>query len=252
MVRGAEPGCDECTAARSHVGLGRETNEDAIAIAGGGRLLGCADGLGGLPRGEMASRIAVEHVVGVLSPALKSSTRPVRDWSRRLRRAVLGAHGAVRRAVLEGPDPTEMATTLIAAVTTRRRAYVCHVGDVRAYLLNRSGLRRLTDDHSLVFEAVRTGRISVEQARRHSKRNIVTQAVGLAEGVVPDVNVATVSPGDILLLCTDGLWETMAESELEVVLATGTTPASLAESILARALQAGAPDNVSFVVYRHP
>jgi protein phosphatase len=235
------------------VGLVRETNEDAVYVGAEGRLLLCADGLGGLPYGEVASRLAIEHVVRALAPSVEAGTaREPGNWPALLRRAFLDAQEAVRLAGRVRGVPGGIGTTLIAAVTTARRAHICHVGDVRAYHWRRGALTRLTDDHSVVFDAVHAGTLTVEQARAHPRRNLVTQAVGLAEGIAPTTTTASIALGDLLLLCSDGFWETVSEAELSAMLGVEGAPGAVAESLLARALDAGGPDNVSVVVYRHP
>ncbi|TFH26972.1 MAG: serine/threonine-protein phosphatase [Myxococcales bacterium] len=238
-------------AERSHVGKVRTRNEDATAIGASGDLLVCADGLGGLPHGHVASRVAVEHVVASLTPEVEAARRSGR-WPARLRRMMLDTHGAVVAAGQSLAGKPDIATTLIAAVLGKRRVYLAHVGDVRGYLYARKrGLKRLTDDHSVVFEAVRAGRLTVEQARRHPERNLVTQALGLGGEIRPDTNVASLSPGDIVMLCSDGLWETIEESHLATLLATDDSPAAIADTLVAHALEAGGPDNISVVVHRH-
>jgi len=144
-----------------------------------------------------------------------------------------------------------IATTLVAAVVTPRRAHVCHVGDVRAYRWRRGELLRLTDDHSVVFDGVRSGTLTVEQARLHPHRNLVTQAVGLAEGFSPSSTSVGLAAGDLLMLCSDGLWETMPEEQMAAALDSARGPQTVAESLLDHALAAGGPDNVSVIVYRH-
>ena len=239
--------------ALTHVGLVRETNEDAVYVGARGRLLACADGLGGLPWGEVASRVAVEHAVTELAAKLDESSRSraPRSWPDELRSAFRSAHEAVlaagrKRGAVEG-----IATTMVVAIVTARSAHVCHVGDVRAYLSSSGRLQRLTDDHSVVFEAVRAGAMTVEQARVHPRRNLVTQAIGLPEGVVPSTATARIAAGDTLLLCSDGLWETLSEAELALVLDPALDPRAIADSLIERALAAGGPDNASVVVYRH-
>jgi PPM family protein phosphatase len=238
--------------ALTHVGLVRETNEDVVYVGARGRLLACADGLGGLPWGEVASRVAVDHAVTALAAKLaESRTRPSRSWPDELRSAFLGAHEAVlaagrKRGAVEG-----IATTMVVAIVTARSAHVCHVGDVRAYLSAGGRLQRLTDDHSVVFDAVRAGAMTVEEARVHPRRNLVTQAIGLPEGVVPSTATARIAAGDTLLLCSDGLWETLSEAELARALDPTQKPRSIADSLIERALDAGGPDNASVVVYRH-
>lgn len=243
--------------ALTHRGLVRENNEDAVLVAGGGRLLACADGLGGLPAGEDASALAIAVLAAALEPHLGGGVPRAgeRAWRERLRRAFLTAHGALLRAGDEVARLRGMATTLVAAVTTARRAYVGHVGDVRAYHFSAGRLARITDDHSLVFERVKAGQLDIEEARLHPERNVVTQALGLPEGLAPATTVRRLKRGDLLLLCSDGLWETFAETTLEAVLGEAVAAEHgverIADSLLAGALDAGGPDNVSIVLYRH-
>lgn len=238
--------------AMSHTGLVRETNEDAVYASGDGRLLVCADGLGGLAYGEIASRLAVAHVVETLGPSIaRMPSRLRKGWPERLRMAFFGAHDAVVAAARERGVTEGIGTTLIVAVVTPRAAHVCHVGDVRGYHWSRGRLNRITDDHSVVFDAVRKGALSVEEARVHRKRNIVTQALGLPEGIAPSSTTVRLRAGDLLLLCSDGLWETMPEPELAAVLDADRSVRAIGESLLGRALAAGGPDNASVVIYRH-
>ena len=241
----------------SHRGRVRAHNEDVVLVAANERLLACADGLGGLPAGETAAAVAVSHLEEALAPHLAAGLRRAgeRAWRERLRRAFLGAHAAVVAAGESSPETAGMATTLVAAVLTPRRAYIGHVGDVRAYASSRGRMTRLTDDHSLVYDRYRAGELDIEEARRHPQRNIVTQAIGLPEGLVPATTVVKIRSDDLLLLCSDGLWETFAEDELAGVLAqTGPDARGLvrtADMLLAHALDAGGADNISLVLYRH-
>jgi serine/threonine protein phosphatase PrpC len=251
-MRSARQAPQRGAAALSHIGLIRATNEDAVYVGGDGRLLVCADGLGGLPFGEVASRLAVAHVVEELEPRLAGgSPRAFPGWPNRLRQAFFGAHDRLVAAGRERGVVGGIGTALIVAVTTARRAHVCHVGDVRGYRWSRGELVRITDDHSVVFDAVRSGALTVEQARRHPKRNFVTQALGLPDGIAPSMTTVPVAAGDLLVLCSDGLWETMPEEQLAVSLDLERSPRTIAESLIERALGAGGPDNASVVVYRH-
>lgn len=241
----------------THRGVVRKHNEDAVLVACDGRLLICADGLGGQPAGEEAAAIAVAHVAGALEPHLTSGARRAgeRAWRERLRRALLGASAAIVEAGESAAARRGMATTLIVAAITSRRAYVGHVGDVRAYLRSKAGFIRLTDDHSLVYERFRAGELDLEQARVHPERNVVTQALGVPEGLSPATTACRFAPGDVLLLCSDGYWETATEAELAEALDEALVASSdldrVSRALLARALDAGAPDNVSIVLYRH-
>jgi protein phosphatase len=241
----------------THRGLVRKHNEDAVLVACDGRLLVCADGLGGQPAGEEAAAIAIAHVARALAPHLDDRAPGVgeRAWRERLRRALLGASGAIVEASESAPGRRGMATTLVAAAITSRRAYVGHVGDVRAYLRSKAGFVRLTDDHSLVYERFRAGELDLEEARVHPERNVVTQALGVPEGLSPATTACRLSRGDLLLLCSDGYWETATEAELSQALDEALAASSdldrVSQALLARALDSGAADNVSIVIYRH-
>jgi protein phosphatase len=148
-----------------------------------------------------------------------------------------------------------MATTLIVAAITSRHAYLGHVGDVRGYLRSKAGFVRLTDDHSLVYDRFRAGELDLEEARAHPERNVVTQALGVPEGLSPATTACRLARGDLLLLCSDGYWETATEDglsrSLDEALAASNDLDRVAQALLARALDSGAADNVSIVIYRH-
>lgn len=241
----------------THRGIVRKHNEDAVLVACDGRLLVCADGLGGQPAGEEAAAIAIAHVSAALEPHLAPGARSAgeRAWRERLRRALLGASAAIVEAGETAAARRGMATTLVVAAITSRRAYIGHVGDVRAYLRSKAGFIRLTDDHSLVYERFRAGEFDLEQARVHPERNVVTQALGVPEGLSPATTACRLASGDILLLCSDGYWETATEAELgealEDALVASRDLDRVSHALLDRALAAGAPDNVSIVIYRH-
>jgi protein phosphatase len=148
-------------------------------------------------------------------------------------------------------DGGYMATTLIAAMTVGESLLVAHVGDVRGYRHSADRLERITRDHSLVGDLVAAGVITAEDARYHPQRNLVTRALGLPETLDPSFVVTPLSEGDLVVLCTDGLWETLSHEEFAAILNAGAEPRTKADALLDRALAAGGRDNITVVIYEH-
>lgn len=235
--------------ARSDTGLLRRRNEDFVAVDGALGLALLADGMGGLPDGHVASRVAADSAL----VHLRRGPPPAPDGfsSRALEAAVQVANEQVRRRA----GAAGMGTTLLLASIGASAARLAHVGDSRAYLLtNRGGLRQLTRDHSLVQDLVDDGLLDRSQARHAANRNVITRALGLAPMVEPDIEQFTVAAGDLLLLCSDGLWE-MLEDDAIVALLKACEPgqdglAACADALVQAANDAGGHDNVSVVLVR--
>jgi len=227
----------------SHVGKVRKHNEDSVK---GEPALGVwvlADGMGGLERGEVASRVTVANVI-----------QAVRE-GRSLIEAVEDAHHAV--AIRAGGDQSRMGSTVVALkVEPDRRFQVLWVGDSRAYLWQMASgeLRRLTRDHSVAQRLADIGSISQEQVAGHPRRNVLTQAVGLAEleGIRVDRVVGELCGGERVLLCSDGLSGELSDDTMADLLARHPEPEAACEALLAAALESGASDNVSVVVVATP
>lgn len=196
------------------VGRVRDHNEDTFYISNDGRLLIVADGMGGHEAGEVASTLAVETVVEFFGPKLQQAT----DSGSELESLLLKALEAAHRKVLETARSREgcrgMGTTLIMACVHGDQLYTCHVGDVRCYVRSATGLEQVTQDHSLVGALVQAGELTSEEARVHPRKNEILQAVGLPNGIVPEVSSRTLSNGDRVLLCSDGLWEALSDEEI--------------------------------------
>lgn len=234
------------------VGLLRSRNEDAVYVGAEAGLLVVADGLGGLPSGDVASQTAVAEVVDALESVwAKRPPADAQDGERATAAAFERAHKAIIAGGDAQPGHLGMATTLVVSLVTPTRLFTCHVGDVRAYRAHRQGLEQITVDHSLVSELVASGRISPEQARVHPERNIVTQVLGGPEGYTADFVVSELVPGDSVMLCSDGLWGTVVDEEIEQVLLRPASAEQRANELLELALAAGGHDNISLVVYQH-
>jgi len=224
-------------------GRRRETNEDAAGGDPAREVYVVADGLGGLPGGEVASRLAVDSLLASLADLSRDG-----DAGSGLREAFRRADAAIRRAAASSPGLAGMGSTVVLAVAARGDWVVAHAGDSRAYLLRDGQLRPLTTDHNLAAELVAAGRITPDRGRDHPGQQIVTRMLGSATRCEPGIVRVHRRPGDRLLLCTDGLTGVVADGEIERVLATLGTPGACCRELVALANDAGGPDNVTVLV----
>lgn len=224
-------------------GLVREQNEDSFYAKEA--LLIVADGMGGHRAGEVASRIAIESVTGDLL-ALREESPMLGE----IDRAIQYANHRVREAAAREEELTGMGTTLTLCYVLGHIAVIGHVGDSRAYMLRNGQLSRLTRDHSLVEELVRSGSITPEEALHHPHRHVITRALGSEGRVRADIKRIGVEPGDTFLLCTDGLIIHADDEEIARVLTDGCTLQEQAEELLRLALKRGGEDNITIVLAR--
>jgi serine/threonine protein phosphatase PrpC len=232
------------------IGLQRDTNEDSFAVVQEGKEVerqgACyvvCDGLGGAQAGEVASRTAVEAFVA----AWCSRELSAEDTKQRLRLAVHEANAVVYRLSLSSEDLAGMGTTLVGFVPHAERAYICNVGDSRCYRLRGDVLTQLTEDHTMAADMIRQGVLDPAFARNVSERNILTRALGTAARVEVDVVSDELRAGDRYLLCSDGLWGTISESDLKTGL-TGGSPEETAHRLVDLANACGGPDNSTAIV----
>lgn len=232
---------------------GRPTNEDAILVAtlpqgadsaDKGYVLAVADGMGGLDRGEVASRLAID-----LLADLFKRDRPA-DIALALKQAYRRANEAIFAESQRGGQAGQMGTTLVSAVIHGKYVTIANVGDSRAYLMRANQLTQITMDHSLVNEQVKQGAISADQARNSPQRNLLTHALGAEAQLdrrMPSIFEISLLPEDRLLLCSDGFYDVMQQQDYLDVLGGGDTSDS-ARQLSAIAQQRGTSDNVSAIV----
>jgi protein phosphatase len=221
----------------SDIGLHREVNQDAFLVTE--RLWAVADGVGGGPAGEVAAALAID--------AIGRGARTARtgdDLARLARHAAADVHEAGQRdRALCG-----MATTLTAALLTSDGLAVVHAGDSRLYRLRGSAIEQLTEDHSLVSQLVRQGLMPAERAASHPLRNMVTRALGSDPDVDYQQLLIEVAPGDVFLLCTDGLTKMVAEDRIAAIVAAAPTLDAATHGLVDAANAAGGHDNVTVVL----
>ncbi len=225
--------------ATTHIGLVRETNQDvalAEELPDGRLLLAVADGVGGLPGGEVASRTAVNAAAETLRAG--SDEEPAAT----LHRAFAAANAAVRAGQQGHLD--RMSTTLVAAVVRDRTAWVANLGDSRAYLVAGGEARQLTLDHSWVEESIRAGLMAPDDPVAALSRHIITRAIGLEiEAEVDVFGPIDLTPESVLLLCTDGLHGVLDDEAIADTVAASA--GEYARALVDVVLSAGAPDNVA-------
>jgi len=231
----------------THTGKVREQNQDAYRIVrlGGDCLLGVVcDGMGGALAGNVASELAIESFLAAMKSGLESGSEA--DCEALLKAATEQANETVYRRSNEDEACHGMGTTLVAALVAPGAIHIVNMGDSRGYVVDDKGIRRVTRDHSLVEDLVERGRITPEEARQHPQKNLITRALGVDEYAEADFFRLERAPGTCILLCSDGLSNLLDADELFYELQT--EPADgCCNRLLEKALERGAPDNVTAV-----
>lgn len=233
---------------RTHVGQKREANEDDVLATSfdGTELLIVADGMGGYTAGDVASNIATTKLKEEIErelPVDRSKYEPI------LRGAIAEANEKIHIRTTENPSLSGMGTTVVAAIIDDGEATIANVGDSRAYHID-NGIERVTVDQSLVQELLNQGEITESEAREHPHRNVLSQALGTAADVEPDLYRQTVS--GTLLLCSDGLIEEVSETRIAEIVATEPTLADTAKALIRQANENGGADNITVALYSEP
>jgi protein phosphatase len=226
---------------RTDTGRQRQANEDAYFARA--PLFAVADGMGGAQAGEVASRIAAEAFEPAQHTGAESPEAFLRKIAQRANRQI---HQLAQRDVTR----SGMGTTLTAAMVDGDDVVIGHVGDSRAYRFRDGELKLLTSDHSLVEELRRQGRLTDQQAEDHPQRSIITRALGPEPEVEVDTMTFRARPGDIYLLCSDGLTTMVKEPQIREVLAAGGSLDEVTKELVRRANEAGGRDNITVVAFR--
>jgi PPM family protein phosphatase len=231
------------SASSTHVGNVREANEDAVLVTP--TMAVVADGMGGHAAGEVASALAVEAF-----PRLATTSHDLEG----LTRAVVATNQVILDDAAENPSREGMGTTLVGVVHVDRADGVAlalvNIGDSRCYRVRAGQIVQLTSDHSWAEEMVRAGRLTAEEATSHPRRHQLTRVLGMADGASPDVSWLAGEPGDVFVLCSDGLSNEVTDQEIAAVVTAAPTLEEASRELVARALDHGGRDNVSVVVVR--
>jgi len=245
------------------VGRLRDHNEDTALVVTAAQdgdspfpsfeLLVLADGMGGHRAGEMASSVAARRAAYHITrqsylPSLLDrqgdANRPA------LTEVLINAVQSANRAVSE--EAPGSGTTLTCALILGSQAYIAHVGDSRAYVLTEGGLEQVTQDHSVADRLVDLGQITPAEAAVHPQKNVLYRAVGQSTALEVDTHVRKIGPGDYLLLCSDGLWGLISETDIVGLIRGASSLQEACEDLVIAANEAGGRDNITAMLWRAP
>ena len=242
----------------SDVGRERAHNEDAILVDGERKLVVLADGMGGYQAGEVASQLAVDVVrddsshldvseadLGRIDPDTGTSVA-----MRQLRGAIEKANNRICSVARGREELNGMGTTIVAARFYDGRVGIAHVGDSRCYRLRERVLEQLTRDHSYVQDQLEKGLISEEDAKNSPQKNLITRALGIDAIAEADVKEYRTRPGDLYLLCSDGLSDLVDDEAIQAALSTEKAPGDHIKFLIDKANANGGRDNISVIIVR--
>jgi protein phosphatase len=228
----------------------RQHNEDCVGVFENeaGVLAVVADGMGGHLAGDVASQMTI-NTFKSLWEQVKSVDSP-RDAEAWFIEKVAEVNKAVYEHSLSNPECQGMGTTIVAAIVTSSFATIGHIGDSRCYLLNNSGYKQVTQDHSLVNELVRSGQITKEDAEHHPRKNVLLRALGTEPSVELDVSTIEFESDDILLLCSDGLSNKISDEEMQEQLLKSEPLSEKAKTLVQLANNNGGEDNITLIIIK--
>lgn len=241
------------------IGKKRKINEDSFGFFPENGLYVVADGMGGHAGGEVASRLAVENVGEFIK---YSANRDDITWpfeidesmskdENRLNAAIQLANSRIFHEALINKNLNGMGTTIVAALFSEPHLYIGHVGDSRAYLIKNDEMRQLTDDHSIVYEQMRLGILSKEDAKTHSLRNVLTKALGTESNIKVDTKAEKAEAGNIYLFCTDGLTNMLTDEEIKnIVKNNSSNTENACKELISAANKTGGIDNITVIILK--
>ena len=234
------------TFAVTDVGRARSNNQDYIysnelSVGHLDNLFIVADGMGGHSGGEVASMTATETIVSYVNES--DIDKPVKL----LQHAIEAANAKLVEMASEDSELEGMGTTVVAATIKDDQMYLANVGDSRLYIIHED-IEQITKDHSLVDELVRSGSISKEEARFHPKKNVITRAVGAREGILIDLFQVSLEPGDLILMCTDGLTNMLEDEDIFLMVRQQRDVVGQVTALVEAANANGGYDNISVII----
>lgn len=233
----------------THCGQVRGHNEDAGGIFKNkdGQLIAIiADGMGGHLAGDVASMLAIENMKTKWEETdRKTDKQHIESW---LQEVITDTNSQIYQKSKENSNLEGMGTTLVAAVISRDFVTIAHVGDSRCYLADQEKLQQVTEDHSFVNELVKRGEISEDDAEVHPRKNIILRALGSEPEVETDIKTISWSPGNCLLLCSDGLSDKVNQQELEQFILTDREISQIGNELIDVANERGGEDNISLIL----
>jgi serine/threonine protein phosphatase PrpC len=244
-------------AGKSDIGLVRKNNEDNFGYDVRHGIFTVCDGMGGQAAGELASKIAVDTVLTYFrdtrnstEPVVGRSFEGVSERAAALAYAIQLANQAIQDAGSQNPDLRGMGSTIVAVCVEGNQFSIAHVGDSRIYLIRDGNIQQLTNDHSLVMEQVRRGLMTLEEAEQSKMQNVIVRALGSEESVEPDLADHEFAPGDVLLLCCDGMSRYVQEGKMTDVIGHAETLEQACDDLIQAAKDGKSDDNITCVLIR--
>ena len=239
------------TYSATDIGRKRQLNQDYVfssakPLGNMPNLFIVADGMGGHNAGDYASKCTTETVVSEIQNSFEKNPTII------IKKAIKTANAKIKKEASEHENLFGMGTTLVTATIIGKYLQVSNIGDSRLYLLNKDGLRQITEDHSLVEEMIRLGGLSREDARLHPDKNIITRAIGAKDEVEADFFTEELETGDIVLMCSDGLTNMLEDKEIEAILLNPEKEELIqkGDALIKAANENGGKDNIAVVLVR--
>lgn len=231
-------------------GLARDNNEDSVTFDALARLGILADGMGGYNAGEIASGMATTFIKSEMGRWLSQAGRHAnaKEVRRAMEICVENANRSIFNAANSNPQYTGMGTTLVIGVFQDARVMLGHIGDSRCYRLREGEFTQVTKDHSLLQEQIDAGLITPEQAATSMNKNLVTRALGVEDTVLLEVNEHRVEPGDVYLMCSDGLSDMVDDAGIADILRGQASLQQIAGQLIEAANAKGGRDNISVLL----
>jgi len=245
-------------AGQTHVGMKRTHNEDNLLVMPEEQLSVVADGMGGHASGEIASQIAVDEMANffLMTSKDQEATWPFKmDKSRnydenRLTTGIKLANIRIYERQNSDPKFRGMGTTIVSAYFTPKCTYIAHVGDSRSYFLRAGALKQLTEDHSLLNDYLRTKKLAPEEVESFPHKNVILRALGMKTTVQVDLLRIVPQPGDLFLLCSDGLSGMVSDAEIASILSSASDLDKTCSTLIQTANDYGGTDNITCVLIR--
>ncbi len=231
-------------------GMQRDSNEDSYLLMPEMGIYMVADGMGGHNAGEIASLAAIQTIKNHFTLELMLSVQNNKaKVEKELKNSILKAHKQIETISKTKNEYDGMGSTIAISLIRDRILHTCHVGDTRVYVSTPSGITQITNDHSPVAELVRIGEMTKEEARHSPLKNRITQAIGGPLQIVPEYNQTyALNPEDVVLICSDGLWEMLSDQEIWDIIMERENAEKTCKKLIQQANKAGGHDNITVVM----
>jgi protein phosphatase len=233
----------------SDIGLSRLNNEDVFACLSEEKFYTLADGMGGHNAGEVAAQMTVKELCKKIQKAYAYSPTP-EQWKELVEKAIFDTNLKIYQTSEKNAEQRGMGTTLCLALIVDEKILIAHVGDSRIYRFRKGRLSRLTHDHSLTVELIARGELDEESAKTYPKKNVITRAIGTQITVDPELRLLDIEPGDLYLLCSDGLSDPVSDMIIANCLDATASLKIATEKLILAAKEAGGGDNITLLTFR--